>query len=255
MKIGFPNHPRLDILEEIRWIGENGFDFVDLFLEEDRAVPDRIDAMAIRALLNEYHLGVIGHTAWYLPIGSPSKALREAAISEALRYCGVFESIGVDKVTIHANWIGGTMFSARESAAFQIESLLKLVEASGNFGITIMFEPVDSKRDSVENIAFILESVPGLALHLDLGHANLWGRTPGEYIRQFSHRLAHVHLHDNDGRRDLHLPLGCGRNSWKRSIRELKQYYNGTITLEVFSEEKEYALMNRRMLRHVWDTV
>ena len=34
MKVGFPNNPRRDILEEIEWIGKNKFDFVDLFLEE-----------------------------------------------------------------------------------------------------------------------------------------------------------------------------------------------------------------------------
>ncbi len=43
MKIGFPNHPQRNILKEIEWIGKNGFDFVDLFLEEDKAVPEKID--------------------------------------------------------------------------------------------------------------------------------------------------------------------------------------------------------------------
>ena len=40
MKIGFPNNPRKNILEEIEWIGKNGFDFIDLFLEEDQAGPE-----------------------------------------------------------------------------------------------------------------------------------------------------------------------------------------------------------------------
>jgi len=41
MKIGFPNNPRRDTLNEIEWIGKNGFDFVDLFLEEDMAAPGK----------------------------------------------------------------------------------------------------------------------------------------------------------------------------------------------------------------------
>ena len=43
MKIGAPTHPRKDLVKEIEWIGRNGFDFVDLFLEEDKAVPDKIN--------------------------------------------------------------------------------------------------------------------------------------------------------------------------------------------------------------------
>ena len=36
MQIGFPTHPRKDMVDEIHWIGANGFDFADLFFEADR---------------------------------------------------------------------------------------------------------------------------------------------------------------------------------------------------------------------------
>jgi|GEM_PF-3599627 len=42
MKIGFPTNPRKNILEEVEWIGKNGFDFVDLFLEEDEAFQKKV---------------------------------------------------------------------------------------------------------------------------------------------------------------------------------------------------------------------
>jgi hypothetical protein len=67
MKIGFPNNPRKDLLEEIEWIGKNGFGFVDLFLEEDQAVPEKINVEKVKKLLEKYKLSVIGRTAWYLP--------------------------------------------------------------------------------------------------------------------------------------------------------------------------------------------
>jgi hypothetical protein len=63
MRIGFPNNPRKDLLEEIEWIGKNGFDFVDLFLEEDQAVPEKINVEKIKKLLEKYKLSAIGHTA------------------------------------------------------------------------------------------------------------------------------------------------------------------------------------------------
>jgi sugar phosphate isomerase/epimerase len=251
MKIGFPNHPRRDVLEEIAWIGRNGFDFVDLFLEEDVAVPERIDARKVKALLRRYGLGVVGHTAWYLPTGSPLRSLREAAVSEAARCFGTFSAVGARYVTIHANWPPG-MFTREEGVRFQTETLRKLVKSAKEFGLEVMYEPIDTDKDGLESVSEILRKVPGLWLHIDTGHCNLHGRNPEDFVRKFHKRLKHVHMHDNDGERDLHLPIGTGRTDWKRLINVLKKHYDGTITLEVFSPDRDYALLSRDKLRKLW---
>ena len=255
MKIGFPSNPRMNIIDEIKWIAENGFDFVDLFLEEDSAVPDRINSKEIRALIDNYGIGVVGHTAWYMPIGSPSPAVRKAAVKEIERYLEVFSETGVKFVTVHAHWQSGNLFNPKEAAYFQIESLISLVASARETGLNIMFEPVTSRRDTIENVAFILDSVPGLYLHLDIGHASLYSRKPEEFINQFGSRLRHVHLHDNDLDTDLHLPLGTGKVDWKGAVRELKRFYDGTITLEIFSEDRRYALISREKLNEFWNSI
>ncbi len=107
MKIGFPNNPRKNLLKEIEWIGKNKFDFVDLFFEEDQAVPEKIDTEKTKKLLRKYNLDVVGHTAWYFPIGSPIKTLREASIKEAIRYFEIFSKLGVKFVTIMPTGIEG----------------------------------------------------------------------------------------------------------------------------------------------------
>jgi sugar phosphate isomerase/epimerase len=71
MKIGAMNHPARNPLEEIEWIGKHGFDFVDFTLEPPAADPDKIDAKAVRVALDRHGLGVVAHTAWFLPFGSP----------------------------------------------------------------------------------------------------------------------------------------------------------------------------------------
>lgn len=138
-KIGFPNNPRKDLLQEIAWIGENGFDFVDLFLEEDQAVPEKIDLEKVSLLLKKYRLETVGHTAWYLPIGSPIKAMRDCSVSEAERYFKVFSALDTKYVTFHANWPRG-MFTLGEGLSFQVETLKKLVELAGGYGLAIMYE-------------------------------------------------------------------------------------------------------------------
>ncbi|HXE71312.1 MAG TPA: TIM barrel protein, partial [Candidatus Nitrosotenuis sp.] len=67
-------------------------------------------------------------------------------------------------------------------------------------------------------------------------------------------RLEHVHLSDNSTLRDDHLPLGAGRVAWKPVVAELKRRgYQGVITLEVFSNERDLLLYSRDQLRRAWE--
>lgn len=252
MKIGFPNNPRKNIVKEIEWIGKNKFDFIDLFLEEDKAIPEKIDVEKVKKVLKKYGLEVIGHTAWYLPIGSPIKSLREAAIKEAIKCFKVFSELKTKFVTIHANW-PNKMFSSKEGINFQVNSLKKLIEEAKSYNLKLMYEPIDTLRDNVKNVSLILNKVPELFLHIDIGHASLFGRKPEDFIKKFHDKLKHVHLHDNDRSKDLHLPIGCGLINWEKTLKILKKYYDGTITLEIFSKDKDYVLLSKEKLKRLWN--
>jgi len=254
MKIGFPNHPRKDIRKEIEWIGRNGFDFVDLFLEEDKAIPEKIEVDKIKGLLKKYNLDVIGHTAWYLPIGSPVKLFREMAIKEATKYFRCFNKLGVRYVTIHAHW-PPSLFSEKEGIKFQAETLKKLVEIAKRYEITLLYEPIDTKKDSLKNVLAILNSVQGLYFHLDIGHANLFNKSVIKFIKQFHKKLRHIHLHDNHGKTDEHLPIGKGNINFQKIMGGLKKYgYDGTITLEIFYDKK-FVLQSKKRLKKIFDKI
>ena len=254
MKIGFPTYPRNQMVDEIHWIGNNGFDFADLYFEADKAEAHQVDPKAVRAALDQYGLDAIGHTAWYLPIGSPSKPLRENAVEILKRYVELCSKIQCYKLTVHANWAFG-LFTPEEVIGYQTESLQALTAFSGDFGVKIIYEAVDTVRDSIENIRKILELNPEIDFHADLGHLNLHGKDPAACIVEFKDRLSHVHLHDNNGRADLHLPMGAGTIRWDHVIRTLKSCYDGTITLEVFSPDNEYVLLTRKKLLEKWETL
>src|SRR3990172_8283385 len=148
MKIGFPTHPRRDLVKEIEWIGQSGFDLVEFFLEEDMAIPDRVDVAQINKTVKAYNLATIGHTAWYLPIGSAVAELREAAVSVATRYFEVFRKLGVEYATIHANW-PNMLFSQGEGVAFQLETLKILIERARANNLKLLYESTDSDQDSL----------------------------------------------------------------------------------------------------------
>ena len=253
MKIGFPNHPRRDVLEELAWVAENGFDFVDLFLEPDQGALECITPARIRRRLEELGLEAVGHLAPYLPIGSPLPQLRQAAGEVAGQYLEAFAEIGVPVVTVHAHW-PPRLFSDTEGVAWQAESLERLVAVASDLGMQLMYEPLDTERDSAENIEAVLAKLPRLWCHLDLGHSNLHGRDLCEMIQRFAGRLCHIHAHDNDGRSDQHLPPGAGTIDWKSVVDTLRAVgYEGTITLEVFSRDRQYVLLAQRRMRELWE--
>jgi sugar phosphate isomerase/epimerase len=112
--------------------------------------------------------------------------------------------------------------------------------------------------DQLENVVAIMEQVPLLRFHLDGGHAKLergydrWD----EYLERLSPKLLHVHLSENDGTADQHLPPGAAPRSttdWPQHVKKLKATgYDGTITLEVFAPQKDYLLLSRDLLRRWW---
>jgi sugar phosphate isomerase/epimerase len=254
MLIGYPNHPRRNFLQEINWIGENNFDFVDVFLEEDEASPININIHESKELLEKYNLNTVGHTAWYLPIGSPNKTIRLTAVKEVCKCFNVFKKLGVNLVTVHADWTS-SIFSEDEAINFQSDSLNLLVNRAGEFGLKIIYEPTISKHDNIENISKILKKVSKIYFHLDIGHANLNNNNPIDFIDNFHSKMKHVHMHDNDGIRDLHLPMGCGNVDWRKTISKLKKYYDGTITLEIFSSDRDFVILSKKKLKTLWDMI
>jgi len=252
MKLGYPNHPRREILEEIDWIASAGFDFVDLFLEPDKGAAESVDATAVKNALKSHGLGCVGHLAWYLPIGSAMKQMRTAAVDAAKTYLDVFGRIGTPWVTVHASW-PTSMFSAAEGIEWQSESLTLLEAAAREAGVGLMFEPVGSPHESREHLEILFARHPQVRFHLDVGHFNLNQRNPLEFARAFASRLVHVHLHDNDGSKDQHLPPGTGRIDWATFIPGLKSIYDGTITLEVFVNERAYIKLARELFLERWN--
>jgi len=253
MKFGYPNHPRREVVEEVKWAAANGFDFVDMSLEPDVADPSRIDPDAVRGALEGHGLDVLGHMAWYLPIGSPMAEMRAAAVAVARRHLPVFLKCGAKVVTVHANW-PAHLFTEEEGLSWQVESLRLISGAAAELGMRIMYEPIGTVNDHAANVRRLLDAAPALLCHLDTGHCNLHGRVPEQMIRFMGDRLFHLHVHDNHGDWDHHLPPGTGRINWAEVFKALRAVkYDRTMTIEVFSHDREYVLLALRRVKEMWE--
>ncbi len=255
MQIGMMNNPARDPLQEIAWAGQHGFAFVDLTLEHPKAGADTVDSGALPAALDATGLGVVGHTAWYLPFASPVPRLRAAAIEEVVSTLPHFASVGATLVNVHPDPGSRTVGIGTERAvAWNVAAFARLAETAAAHGLRLMVENLPNAYESVDAMRAMLDAHPSIGFHLDLGHAQVRGNRTPDYLAAFADRLAHVHLSDNTGRADDHLPLGVGRTDWQQLIRMVKRAgYDGTITLEVFSDDRDYLLASQRKLRAAWD--
>lgn len=258
MLIGAMNHPKRDVHDEIAWMAEMGLDFVDLTLEPPCAAAWKVDVKRIRNDIDAAGLQVVGHTAYYLPIDSPFEGIRKAAVSELVRCAEIFAEVGAKWMNIHPG-----RYTPMHPRSYFIErdllSLREICDACCSTGVGIMVENIPGDFNTPEELGELLDPMPDLGLHLDIGHCNLQveSNTSDALVRRYPDRIKHVHLHDNKGGyKDLHLPLGVGTMDWKGHIRVLKESgYDGAITLEVFSDDPHYLQYSRNLLREFWDSL
>mgnify|MGYP005848497959 CR=1 FL=1 len=255
MLLGAMNNPMQDTVEQIVAFREAGFDFLDLTLEPERARSADLDVYRIRQALAESELGIVGHTAWYLPLASPFDELRAAAIREVERCLEVFAALGATLANVHPD-ARVPLYDDSWIVARNVDALQHLAERAGHLGLMLMLENLPGLFGRVEVLRPVFEAVPALAFHLDVGHANLLTPTNNseQLLESFGSRLAHVHLSDNKGGdRDLHLPLGAGQIDWPWVVGLLNRHgYDGTITLEVFSPDPEYLTISGAKFRRLW---
>lgn len=256
MLIGTMNHPGRDLLKEIDWIAEMGFDFVDLTLEPPMAGARTLDVRALAARIKANQLQVVGHTAYYLPLCSPFESIRRAAVEELQLCLEIFAQVGARWMNLHPDR-QAPLHERRYIIERNLLTIRELLPNAHRLGLGLMIENLPGSFNTVRQLSELLDPVPELGLHLDIGHANLLTdfNTTDELLAAYGTRLRHVHLHDNKGgSADLHLPLGAGTLDTSHYVRSLQASgYDGTITLEVFTPDRRHLQYSRDVLRRLWD--
>ncbi len=257
MKVGCMNNPRKDFIEELRLFHSYGLDYIDLTMEYPGASIEKVkkEEKEFTRLLKKFDMSVIGHMPWYLQITSPHKNVRKAFLNEASDVMELSAGLGAPHVTIHPDFLP-LKRTVQEQKELLIDSLGQLLDKSQDLGIDLCFE--NFKKDHVSSLVLedIFKELPGLKFTLDVGHGFI-GVGNIEYIKdlisQFKDRLTHVHIHDNQGMEDDHLPLGVGQIDIPGVVDSLKNAgYNGSITLEVFAQDRDYMKLSMQKLNGMW---
>ena len=147
-----------------------------------------------------------------------------------LRYDQAFElawSHGVKRMVVHSGFVPNVYYPSwylQQAPAFWREFL---ADKPPDFEL-LLENVLDGDPCLLPHTAAAVDD-PRLGLCLDIGHAAVYSdHSPQEWTEAFLPHLRHVHLHDNDGATDLHLPLGQGTlelRSWLEALEEAHPTY------------------------------
>ena len=172
---------------------------------------------------------------------------------------------------VHSLWIDWKPFDFASTGQwkryldFDISNLQEIGRRCRGHHLRFVIEnnPLFPLRYYVELLSNIPPENAGMCL--DVGHANI--QVPGhetpltDWIHALGDRIEHLHLHDNDGVKDLHLPILApgGTVDWKSCFQALKAVdYHGIIHEELPPMTgvrfTRWALLERgsRPIRELW---
>lgn len=235
MRLGFsPFNAEMTYEEAFRLAAELGMDLeVPYDLHEALPLPDPKTLRATGEALG------VGYTL-HLPFVEmnpasliPSvRALSEERLKRALDFG---EALGARVGVLHTGQVPVrhpmALSLAREALEKTLSALLPLPFPVALENLALAEEDL---LQGPEELKALLNRFPQYGFCLDLGHAlvELGPRGPLLYWEALGDRLLHLHLHDNHGHRDDHLPVGAGTVPWEKLIPRLKGF-SGTAALEV----------------------
>ncbi len=133
-----------------------------------------------------------------------------------------------------------------------LDSIHTLLRIARKHGVKVAIENVPEPHPflmrSVQDFSrFYSELDEDIGLVLDIGHANLNNQIQ-EFLTQFSEKIVHMHVSDNNGIQDRHLGIGYGTVNWARTAESVNRIRYGDVIMLESIEHVEESLQTLRKL-------
>lgn len=180
-------------------------------------------AAALKSRKASYSIHV---PVWDANLTSENAQLREAVL-ESYRASIVFASmLDAGHVVLHTGWCSDSHFSKETARNRAKEALLSLCEFNKAYGQLLLIENIGSVATSLftesEFMDFLDDFPEEMGYIVDIGHAHINGWKMESLLPGLGDRLHALHIHDNDGIRDRHAPIGEGGIDWKMVTEAVK---------------------------------
>lgn len=197
---------------------------------------DRVDDSAlprVKAALSEWGLRSTLHAPWRLNLSDEDPRRRRFALDQYLTAIDLADGLGSDVIVFHGGWHA----DRNRGHAIFYESASELLAHARGSSVTLALENDEVSRPTLFQHPhdFAQLDIADLRFTLDIGHAHTLGYSTADFIPVMDGRIAEVHLHDNDGSRDGHMPLGQGSIELRSAFSLLKDQPSHIQVIENYS--------------------
>ncbi len=245
--------------EFLSQVAENGFTAVEVFCSRAHFdYASKPEIQALRGMLEHHKLQL---ASLHAPTSKDASAMRESgiplsvcevervrrveAMDEFKRAIDVAEELPFPRMVVHMGGSRETADPRKRDAAFS--TLEHLVLHAKHVGVTLCVENTLSELGRPAYLrSFVDETrLTGLRFNFDIGHAHLSDEPEAERITKafepMRELVASVHLHDNHGEKDEHLPPYDGSIDWENAIEILNSSPEKNLPIVLELKEKSGA--------------
>ena len=177
-------------------------------------------------------------------LGCPDPIVRRESLDDLRACVDWLAEAGGRCLVVHPGGLSAPGDTDVRRAALA-SALVELADHAAGTGVVLCVEnmppgvnPGSRMADLANLVADLDRQEIGLAI--DTGHANLVASAASESV-DAGRWLATTHVHDNDGRRDVHWPPGLGSVEWEGWVDSLDRInYAGPIMLECIRHLRDH---------------
>jgi sugar phosphate isomerase/epimerase len=212
-------------------IGFGGEELDHATRSECRAVAEKLRRHGCRLTLHG--------PFWDLCTGSVDPLIRQVARFRLQQFFDLMSILNPVQVVCHTGYdFRHHGFDRKGWLERSLSIWEPLVEQAERMQIPLLIENVWEDGPELHLELLKRASSPYFGFCLDVGHQHSFSRTPlSVWLESLVDFLGEIHLHDNDGRRDAHLPVGKGNIDFEFLFRFLRSRGKSPVlTLEPHNE-------------------
>jgi sugar phosphate isomerase/epimerase len=242
--------PFPSLLKHLREVDVSHVEIVD---EGSHALNSR-RVKALKKVAEAHDLDLVVHAPFAgINIAVPNPVLRRTTMKRLERSIFYAGQLDCRLWLFHPGLqTGVSHFYPEVDWQLNLESVRALLRIARKEGVEIAMENVPEPHPFVvKNVQdfsrFYNELDDTIEMVLDVAHANL-NHQIQDFIRQFTKKIVHMHVSDNDGTNDLHLGIGYGTIDWESVANEIKKIEYSNIIMLESTEYIEESIQTLRKL-------
>lgn len=251
-RTGFVTQRGTDLTDCLDAAADASFDYVEILMDgaDHRAeLATRTDR--ITTMLEDRGLDILVHLPFPIDLGSPHDHQRCGGVEEMRACIELAGTLGAEKGVIHPTataW--GPAWPAETLRSNVYDSLETLAETADTYGVELCAENIFESIHTIDEMPTLLDRT-GVSMTLDTGHARVSGydaEDTAAFVREHADRISHVHLNDTRRPADEHLPFGAGDIDFETVLGGFPDGWDGTLSLEVATDDIGYIVESKRRL-------